>query len=386
MEHEQEPRRQNLVISALTLPRISIIVPSLITGLFLIEISETFGTPLGLTNQIKAANSVVWILAALSTGVLSMRYNHKKLLIAGISISIFTIFGCFMAPSFMTLAVAYALGGLAGGVIYPMTTSLIGEYVPPENSSKVLGWMISGSIMIYVVGSPIINYIGDWRNAFLYFALPVVIFSLVLCQLGLPPSKILGENVDMTSGIKGVLSSKSAVACLVSYGLSTGVWSLVVSLYASFYREQINVSRDLVSLLTIVIALCYVFGALLADRFNSRLGMKRTVYVSLFLVGVGTVMIFFISDLYVNFSLLLVATLLAGVMDTYSQNLILVQLPELRGSMMSLSSASSNLGAAVSLIFSGFLLVEFGWGIMGAIIGFFGLVAAALIYFYVSEK
>jgi len=381
-EDKMQSRSQNIIFSALTLPRIAAITGSLLTSLLLIEISQTFGTPIGMTNQIKTANSIVAIITALTMGVISVRYNHKSLLLFGISLGILSTLGCFFAPSFITLAIAYSSGGLAFGIIFPMSTSLIGEYIIPENRSKVLGWMIAGNAAMYLIGPPIINYIGDWRQAYLIFALPIVVCSLILCSFILPPSETRSENVDILSGIKGVFSNKSALSSLIGYGLNAGVFSLVISLFASFYREQINVSLSTVSIITSVISLFYMIGALSANKIILKIGCKRTAYSTLFLIGLSAIVFFFITDFYVSALLLIVMTMIGGVMETSCQNLNLGQLPDHRSSMM---STFSNIGTAASLGFSGFLLIEYGWSVMGAIVGVFGVLASLLVYSFVSE-
>jgi len=384
-DNNQHQHSQNRIFAALTLPRLSTATGSLLTSLLLIEISKTFGTTLGVTNQIKTANSVLAIIAALLMGIISIRYNHKSLLLLGISLGVLSTLGCIVAPSFLTLAIAYSSGGLASGIIFPMSTSLLGEYIIPKNRSKILGWMIASMAVLYLVGPPIMNYIGDWRQAYLYFALPLVVLSMVFCYFILPASAPKSENGDMWAGIKGVFSNKSAVTSLAAYGLSMGVWSLVISLFASFYRQQINLSLDTVTIVTSGLSLFYMVGALLASKVISRFGSKRTVYTSLFLVGIGTMVLFFLPDFYVNLVLLLTMSLIAGIMVASCQNLSLEQLPDLRGPMMSMQSVFSNIGAASSLGFSGYLLIEYGWGTMGAIVGVFGLVASFLVYSFVHD-
>ena len=95
--------------------------------------------------------------------------------------------------------------------------------------------------------------------------------------------------------------------------------------------------------------------------------------------------LFFLPDFYVNLVLLLTMSLIAGIMVASCQNLSLEQLPDLRGPMMSMQSVFSNIGAASSLGFSGYLLIEYGWGTMGAIVGAFGLVASFLVYSFVHD-
>jgi len=191
--------------------------------------------------------------------------------------------------------------------------------------------------------------------------------------------------VDILSGIKGVFSNKSALSSLIGYGLNAGVFSLVISLFASFYREQINVSLSTVSIMTSVISIFYIIGALTANRIILKIGCKRTAYSTLFLIGISAMVFFFLTDFYVSAFLLIMMTMIGGVMETSCQNLNLEHLPDHRSSMMSMQIAFSNSGTAISLGFSGILLLEYGWSVMGAIVGVFGIFASLLVYLFVSE-
>src|SRR4030042_2143398 len=120
--------RNSLLLPALTLSRTSPQARALLTSLLLIEIGETFGTSVGVTNQINTVNSVMAIVAALIVGIISIRYSYRTLLITGLMLSIVSLLGCCYAPSFLTLLAVFSLGGFATNMIVPMTTALIGEH------------------------------------------------------------------------------------------------------------------------------------------------------------------------------------------------------------------------------------------------------------------
>ncbi len=386
MVKEQNPYKQILINSALTISRLSPGARGLLTGLLLIEISQTFDTTIAIANQMNTANALISIISAIGMGIISLRYNHKTLLITGLVLSLVSSLGCYFAPSFLTLAIIYSFGGLAASIIFPMTTTLLGEYVQQENRSKVLGWMMAGGAALYTVGYPIVNYIGDWRNAFLYFVLPLVLVSLILCLIGLPASKSRSENIDMFAGYRGIFSNRSAVASLVGYSLGMGVWSVTLSLGSSFYREQLSLTRDMVSNITILLSLSYIFGAMVTSRLIQRFGHTRVVYGSLFMLGAGTCVRFFVNDLYLNLLLGLIVVFMAGVMGTSCQGLNLEQLPSLRGPMMAMANAFGSIGSTLSLSLSGVLLTSYSWGVMGAVIGVFGLIAGFLVYLMVHNS
>jgi len=122
-----------------------------------------------------------------------------------------------------------------------------------------------------------------------------------------------------------------------------------------------------------------------AYKIILKIGCKRTAYSTLFFIGISAIVFFFLTDFYVSALLLIVMTMIGGVMETSCQNLNLEQLPDHRSSMMSMQIAFSNIGTATSLGFSGFLLIEYGWSVMGAIVGVFGVLASLLVYSFVSE-
>jgi predicted MFS family arabinose efflux permease len=374
-----------LIVPTLTISRISPQARSLLTTLLLIEIGQTYGLSIGVTNQIKTFNSFAAIFAALLMGFLSVRFRQRTLLIAGLALSVFTTLGCYLAPSFPILIIFYSLGGIAANTIFPMTTALLGEHIPLSERTRALGWLTAGPAAIYVLGYPIVNYIGDWRRAFLIFALPIILVALLLSFVGLPSTELTTRREDILAGYKGVLASRSALACLVSSGMGLGVWQIALSLGSSFYRQQFSMSRNNVVYVTVVMALLYISGTLIARKIIPKYGRRNTAIASSVLLGLFT--IFFTASFNLTMALAtgLVTCFAAGVRVNASQGLNLEQIPDLRGPMMSLSSAFGSTGNVMSLSLSGYLLINYGWSVMGSVIGVFGFIAGIILYLYAED-
>jgi predicted MFS family arabinose efflux permease len=75
---------------------------------------------------------------------------------------------------------------------------------------------------------------------------------------------------------------------------------------------------------------------------------------------------------------IMVGHFFAAVQYSASASFSLEQLPKVRGSMMSLHSASSYIGYAIGTTVGGLVLFYMGWGILGAVLGGLGLVATAI--------
>jgi len=374
-----------MVLPALTLSRTSPQARTLLTSLLLIEIGETFGTSIGVTNQINTINSVMAIIAALIVGIISIRYSYRTLLIAGLSLSIVSILGCCYAPTFLTLLVVYSLGGFAQNMIVPMTTALIGEHILQDKRTQAMGWLISGPAAIYILGYPIGNIIGDWKKAYLFFAFPVVLIALILTILSIPDTESRSPDSDVLRGYREIVTNRSAVACLVGYGLGLGVFTISLTMAASFYRTALSMSRTNVAYLTVAMAFAYIAGALLVSKVVSRIGSKKTTLFTVTLLGVSTMVRFATPNIIFTVFLGFLTSLFAGCFSTANQGLNLEQMPSLRGSMMSLTSALGSVGTVVILGLGGVLLAGYGWAVMGLITGVFGLFAGIIIFLLVEE-
>jgi len=375
-----------LILPALTMSRIVPQARNLLTTFLLIEIGQTYGTSIGLTNQIKTFNSIAAVLAALTMGFLSVRYKQRTLLMVGLSLSIISVIGCYSAPSFITLVIMYSLGGVAGNTILPMTTSLLGEHVPREDRTKSLGWLMAGPAALYIVGYPLVNYIDDWRLSFLLFVLPIILVALLLTIIGVPKHQSTPPRTDILAGYKGILSNKSAVACLVSYGLGLGAWQITLSLSTSNLRQQFLISRDVVVWITMLNAMMYIAGALVSRKVVSRYGVKTSSMFLNVLLGVFTICRFIVPDFVLAIVLSAIICVVAGLRSAAVNGLNLEQVPDLRGSMMSLTDAFGSIGNVLSLSLGGYLLIVYNWGIMGSIIGSFGFVAGLFLHMFVKER
>lgn len=381
----QQNKVSKLFLPALTISQMAAGTRALLTGLLLIEIGQTYGLSVGMTNQIKTFNSLTAIFAALAMGFLSLRIRHKTLLIAGLALSAICAIGSSFAPSFTLLIIIYSIGGLAGNTIFPMTNSILGANVSSSDRPKALGWMFAGGAALYVVGYPLVNYIGDWRNAFLLFSLPFVLVALFLSLTGIRSDELASSKVDIMAGYKGILASKSALACLISTGLGLGVWQILLSLSSSFLRQKIGMSRGDAVYAIMAMALAFMSGSLSARKIIPKYGRKNTVVVSNILLALGLILFTASFNLVMALGVGMITCFIAGVRINATMSLNLEQLPELRGPMMSMSSAFGSTGNVLSLSLSGFLLINYGWGVMGSVIGILGLIAGVLVFLYAKE-
>jgi DHA1 family inner membrane transport protein len=380
-----------IIIPSLVISRAITSLPILVTGLLLIDIGETFNTPVGISGQIRTASSVLSIIFALSMGFLSMRYKHKTLLSTGLLVYSLSAVTCGLSPNFSVLLGVYALNGLGFSLVTPMVNTLIGELLPVEKRTSVIGYTVAGLSLFYLTGSLLTSYISEsvgWRWAFMGLIFPVSALSLLLTLKAIPSresSRTTSGANDVRAGFKATLSNRSAVACLIGSALGIVAWNFYLIYGASFWRQRYLISTGFVSVAMIFTSLSYTLGSLLSGRVVKRFGRKPVVVLTSLLLGIVTVVATYPPSFWLAYPFGIIASLCAGMMITGFTSLILEQIPRFRGTMMSLSSAATSLGQLICASLGGFLLLQYNYNVLGVGLGIAGILSSLVIYAFALD-
>ena len=110
MEHKVEAKSSvgKFFVPALVIAFCSTWIIESITSIFLLDLTATFfGAPnpvsIATTGQLVTLSSIASVIFGFLLGALSVRYDHKKLLLFGVLGVIVGTLGCFYAPNFLFL-------------------------------------------------------------------------------------------------------------------------------------------------------------------------------------------------------------------------------------------------------------------------------------------
>ena len=384
MRKETEPKNRGLLLPTLIVSISSIDPPGLIISMSLIEVATAFGVSVGLAGQIRSIGSVLAIAVALAMGVLSVRYSYKSLLLAGLLVNLVSALCCTFAPTFSLLLVCFSAVGLVTSLVTPMVFSYIGETYAADRRPQIIGTLAAVRTVSYLVMVQLIGYVvagWGWRQAFLFLVAPMTVVGILLSQRTLPSirSKMTSQT-NVLEGYRGVLASRSALACLLGNLLAGGAWVGGVVAYSVTYLQEdfllpLPEASRIFSILVVGVLVGNYVGGLLARR----LGGKRVMVANSSLTGLLIIGYMNSPTLAFAVALCAVMSLAAGVVLTCANTLLLVQVPRYRGTVTSLNSAATQLGLALGASLGGVILDLAGWGVMGFVYG--GMhIAAALIY------
>lgn len=382
----------SLFLPSLVVSRFSIMPPGILLSLLLIEIGLTFGLSVGVAGQVGTARAVAGVVSSLLMGVLSVRFRHKSLLMVGLLLFGVSTLGCGLASSFNVMLICYALLGLGQSMVMPMTSTLVAENLPLRKRASALGLLMATMSVSYLVGSQAIRFIADiggWRSAFLWYALPFPLLSLLMIYPGLPsasqsrrPSQGGGSLLD---GFKSVLSVRSADACLVGNIFSSAAWQGILLYGISFYRQRFLASKGAASYILMGASICYTFGTLFGGRLVNRFGRKPVTAISSLMAGIFILSFTLVPNQWISLALNMLGCLFSGMRITAYSSLALEQVPRFRGTMMSISAASANLGTALGSGLGGLALLLYDYEAAGASLGALGFGAAMIFYLAVVD-
>ncbi len=364
--------------------------PNIASGLLLIDIASTFGQPVGVMGQMRTTSSTLSMIAALVMAVLSVRFKHKSLLLTGLGLIALSAFGCYIAPTFSIMIVIYSLVGIGFSMVGPMTMALVGEHFPLEERSRAVGWLIAGNSLSYLIGAPLIAYlagIGGWRTAFLFWVLPVATLGIASVTYGIP-SRREGSRpatLDYTTSFKAVLTNRSAIACLVGSALIMAAYQAILVYSASFYRQQFLVSRSFASMFVIGGALFFTVGSISSARLVNKYGRKPVIVLAGSIGGLFIAAYTNLPNLWVSASARFLGGLFVAFAFSALNSLTLEQVPEYRGTLMSINSAIGSVGSALGSFIGGIALLWYGYPLVGASLGAMAISSAVITHFFASD-
>ena len=377
-------KKSGFELLSLTLSRFASITPTLIFGLLLVDIAETFQCPVGVAGQLQTASSLAGLAGALIIAAISVKYRSSSLLLIGLALLTISALGSYLAPSLSVMILIFTLSGLGNAIISSMASTLVGERFSPDRRSHAMSWLTAGLSLANVIGAPLIGTVSSlmgWRMVYLLYAFPLFLLILLLVYTALPRSVSpqTTSSVGFLEGFRGVFINSSAIACLVGYALATASYQSILLYGASFFRQRFLLSTGFVSIITLAGALLFTVGGLASGRLVNKYGRKPVSVFSALAAGLPILSFTNLPDLWISIGMMFLGRFFTGMLVTSINLLTLEQVPRFRGTMMSIGQAASMLGSTIGATVGGWTLLVSGYGLIGVALGSMMISAAVVL-------
>ena len=352
-------------------------------SLLMPEISAALDASVPQLGQLNTAFSIVAIAGSVAMGAITVRYPPKRLLVAGISALLIGIIGASLSTGITQMVLFFVLYGVGTSLTLPIVSILLVLY-PQQQRTTALGGIYSGRSLTSILATPVIGVLASlygWRTGYIGFGAPLILLAVILVSAKIPEQPTSQGNVDLMSGFRKIAANRSALACIAGAALSLAFFNSLMVFNGSYMRNNLGLSLETASLAMSVTFIAIAVGQVISGTLADRLGIKTTTWLST-LIGGLSLLLYFSVKLPVAVAIFAsaIGTGMAGTTMTTMATLALEQVPDSRGTMMSLNSAAMNVGAMLSTVIGGLAIDSLGFSGYSAIM--FTISLAATITFY----
>ena len=357
-------------------------------SLLMPEISAALDASVPQLGQLNTAFSIVAIAGSIAMGAITVRYPPKRLLVAGISTLLIGIIGASLSTGFTYMVLFFVLYGVGTSLTLPIVSILLTLY-PQQQRTTALGRIYSGRSLTSIIATPVIGFLASlygWRTGYIGFGAPLILLAVILVYAKIPEQPTSQGNVDLMSGFRKIAANRSALACIAGAALSLAFFNSLMVFNGSYMRNNLGLSLETASLAMSVTFIAIAVGQVISGTLADRLGIKTTTWLST-LIGGLSLFLYFSVKLPVAVAILAsaIGTGMAGTTMTTMATLALEQVPDSRGTMMSLNSAAMNVGAMLSTVIGGLAIDSLSFSGYGAIMFAISLAAAITFYAWTLE-
>ena len=190
------PDRQGLVLAALILVALVANLPLASANVALPSIGLHFDASQTQLNLVAVCYSLGLAVSVLWFGAVGDRYGRKQMMLLGVIISLPAVLVMAWAPSIEVLIVARFVGGLAAGMAYPTTLSLITAlWSGPRRTRCIARWSAIGSggsaIGPLLAGLFLVHW---WWGSVFLITVPLIVIAVPLAY------KVVPSHVNETDG------------------------------------------------------------------------------------------------------------------------------------------------------------------------------------------
>jgi predicted MFS family arabinose efflux permease len=341
-----------------------------------------------------AVDAIMLGTMALIAGPISDRVGRRHILLAGTGMMTVALALHALAFDYVSLLVVRALAGAAGGVLSGAAVAYVGDFFPYRHRGWANGWVMTGMAFGHIIGIPA----GTLLAATLGFRVPYLAFAGVMAATFLLVWRVVPQpDVSRSTGrltIGGavrsyitLLRTPAILAAVVTFAVTFLGNSLFVIYLPTWLEDSVGATPTQVAVLFLVGGIANVLTGPRAGRFSDRVGRRRviigaTIGMAL-LILVLTWVVRSVAAAVVMFAMIMM--LMAMRIGPFQALLTQMVPAERRGSLMSLTVGTGQLGFALGGVLAAVTYSRAGFGGSTALAAVFLLATGWIVWRHLPE-
>jgi ACS family glucarate transporter-like MFS transporter len=202
-------------------------------------IMRHFNWDIGIMGMAMSMFGVGYLLTQIPAGLLSDRFGGRKVLAAGsVGWSFFTM----LTPAAVTPLMMYLVRGMLGlaeGLNFPGSTSVLSRWVPRRARARIQGLNLSGIAAGPLIATPVTVWIitaFGWQAVFYFYGALGLLWTVAwLFYTTEKPSDHAGMSIDVLNEIEASRTAEAGVSVGDTPVRSRAVWGLTLSYFCFTY-------------------------------------------------------------------------------------------------------------------------------------------------------
>ena len=314
-------------------------------------------------------------LAGLLAATFVDKFERKRLLL-----TVFALFGlatlaCGLSPSYSTLLIARGLAGAFGGIMGAMVQTLVGDLIPFERRATASGVISASFSLSTVAGVPLSLWLANhfqWRAPFILIACTTVLFLIVALR-HLPDVRHhlnQGKRAHPFSAMFEVLRDANHLRALVFTMLILFSGFTVIPYITIYAVSNVGIAQQDIFYIYLIGGAATLITSRQIGRWADAAGKVKIYRI---MAVAATLPLFAVTQVgAAPLWVLLICTtlffvLISGRMIPAMAIITSAAQPRLRGTFMSLNSATQQLASGLAATLAGFITAQ---NAAGQIIGY----------------
>ena len=376
-------RRDAISLALMILLSFFLMADMFITPAIVLELAAEYGVATGTVGVAGSAFMLLGSVTGLYFGYANDRFSRKRLLIftvlLGETACLLTGVAAF-SNDFTSFVLMRLLTGIGVGGIYPITFSLLSDYVGEKHRAKAcagvdIAWglgMLSGPLLATLA----LQTEYGWRLAYILAAAPSFPLLALYAWIAREPERGASEaghqpGVDRAafglSDLQLVFSNRSNILLFLQGIPGSVPWGLLPFWLITFFREARGFDTAEATGLWELFGIATVVGGLLWAILGDWLFNRRPAYTAVMCTGVialGMLPIYLLlnvqwSSITAYWSLVVAGGLLISVASANVRALLMnVNTPNHRGSVFAVYNFADNIGKGAGPALGGLVLAS----------------------------
>jgi DHA1 family inner membrane transport protein len=326
------------------------------------DVARDLDISVAAAGQLRTASGLAAGVAALVIGMLAARFGLRELLLAGVGILAIGSALSAAAPSLAVLVLAQVLAGVGIGVSYSAAVAAAADWSMPTERSRVLAVALLGPPLAWVVGMPLVGFVGEasWRLAWVLVpvSIALVAAALLMARPSTPPAQT-------RAGLQAVLTYPGVARWSTGELLAFSGWAGALVYVGALLVESYDLSVAATGVALGFAALVYVPGNLLFRRWVDAYDRRLLVALALSGAVVVAVLGVFRPSFWFSEAVFCCLSFIAGGRTLAGSARGLGLAPELRLGVTGVRTAALQSGYFVGAAVGGIALSAGGYGALG---------------------